>query len=528
MRDLPLGINTFEIIRNNDYLYVDKTKYIYQMFKPGQKYFLSRPRRFGKSLLVSTMENLFNGKKELFEGLYIYDKWDWDKRNPVIKLDFSEGDFATLKKLEVSLNDTLEDVAEDYDIELKRESVPNKFGELIKKLNKKYDKKVVVLVDEYDIPIIQNLYKFDLLDDIQNTLKSFYNVLKRRDAYIEFLFITGVSKFANLSLFSTLNNPDDLTFEDDFACICGYTHEELLFYFEDYIKQLQLKENLSYDDLVDKIVHWYDGYSWNGNDKVYSPYSTLKLFKSKKFKNYWIKTATSKSLIDVFRNSDDYTEILNPIIVNESRFDDFNYEDIDPVSFALQTGYLTIVNEEVFNDIIHYKLEMPNFEVERSLFDYLLDLNVDLNDFSKIRPAIIRSIKSLDNNTFQEQMKGFLAKVPSRIHLDYEFYYQSIFISWLMALGFKVNGEDSTNKGNIGMILEEKDFVVVGECKFSKMKYKSKINEPVKSFEKMICEAVNQINEKKYYEKYSNKKLYYVAFAFAGKEVETKIFEKQG
>jgi len=377
MKKLPIGTQSFSILRNQNYVYVDKTKYIWELVENGRVYFLSRPRRFGKSLLLSTIEELFKGNKKLFEGLYIYEKWNWEKTNPIIYIDFTNLNFETTERLELSFNSILKDIADENNIKIPGNDLYSyKFASLIKKIYEKTSKRVVVLIDEYDKPIVDNITKEDTLKGNQEILKNFYNVLKGTDEYIKFIFITVVSKFANMSLFSSLNSLDDITLNRNFACICGYTHQELKDNFKSYLNNFKDELSISYEETTNKINYWYDGYSWDGKNKVYNPFSTLQLFNNSKFSNYWFETGTPEFLINVLKKSNDYKDILKPITVKESRFKSFSYNNIDPINIFFQTGYLTIVEEMIINDLIHYKLEFPNFEVEISLLDHLLDLNI--------------------------------------------------------------------------------------------------------------------------------------------------------
>ncbi|MDR0912748.1 MAG: ATP-binding protein [Methanobrevibacter sp.] len=533
-RNLPLSIETFRTIIENDYIYVDKTEHILKLISPGKKYFLSRPRRFGKSLLLSTIEELFKGNKKLFKGLYAENNWDWTKTFPVVKINFSTGEYNSNEELKTSLNDTIQLIANEYNISLVSKSIASKFKELIRKISEKENKKVVILIDEYDKAILNNIGNIKVLEDNQATMRSFYSVLKDLDQYIEFLFITGVSKFANISLFSDLNSPIDITLNKQFSSICGYTHQELINCFKEHINSLTIKLNKNNEEVIDKINYWYDGYSWDGETKIYSPYSTLELFFEEKFKNYWFKTATPNSLIKVFKNSKNYDDILKPVKVSDSYFDDFDFENIDPISFAFQTGYLTIAKEEEINNRIYYTLEFPNYEVESSLLDHLLKLNEEKMDLNDLKPKIIEAIGNYDNDTFKMYMKYFLTNIPARIHLDHEYYYQSIYLAWLNGLGFKGEGEAQTNIGLMDMYLETPDFIAIAEFKFSKMKTvtkkgqgkeKRQIKEtkPIKSFDTMINEALNQINLKKYENKFLNRKVIKIAIVFSGKDVETEI-----
>ena len=303
--------------------------------------------------------------------------------------------------------------------------------------------------------------------------------------------------------------------------ICGYTQEELEDNFKNYLTKLQEELSHTNEETLEKIKHWYDGYSWDGKNKVYNPFSVLKLFKNKEFTDYWFETGTPEFLIDVLKNSKDYTEVLEPITVKQSRFKTFSYDNLDPITVFFQTGYLTIAKKIIINDIIHYKLEFPNFEVESSLLDHLLDLNLKEEKTAKRKEKIISFIKNEDNNSFQKEMKGFLARIPSRIHLEHEFYYQSIFLAWLNALGFKAQGESPTNIGFTDMVLKNESSVVIAEFKFSKIKQNTDI--PIKSFDKMLKEAIDQIKDKKYYEKYPDKKIIAIGIAFAGKQLQSQI-----
>ncbi|KZX15805.1 putative AAA-ATPase [Methanobrevibacter cuticularis] len=539
MKKLPIGIQTFREIQEENYVYIDKTKYIHKLATEGKSYFLSRPRRFGKSLLLSTIEELFNGNEKLFEGLYIYDKWDWEETYPIIHLDFTKLNFNTPKNLEKSLNTFLTKLAKDNGINLTNNELYSfRFAEIIEELYKKTNKRVVVLIDEYDKPIIDNISEKEILNGNQKILRSFYNVLKGADQYIKFIFITGISKlgkigdfaelenlrfskFANMSLFSSLNSLDDITLNRNFACICGYTHQDLRNNFKDYLSILKGEESLTEEETIDKINHWYDGYSWDGENKVYNPFSTLKLFKENEFSNYWFETATPELLINVLKTSNDYKEVLNPITVKQSRFKTFDCDNIDPISIFFQTGYLTITEKMIINEIIHYKLEFPNFEVESSLLDHLIDLNISEERTIERKEKIISYIEQCDNENFQKEMRAFLARIPNRIHIEREHYYQSIFLAWLYALGFETEGEMPTNIGFTDMILKEEDFTVLAEFKFSKINPKTDL--PVTSYEKMLIDAIKQIKTRKYYEKYPDKKIIAIAVAFAGKQLQTQI-----
>ncbi|MCL2116251.1 MAG: AAA family ATPase, partial [Methanobrevibacter sp.] len=411
MKRLPVGISTFSEIIEENFIYVDKTQAIYEMVNTGKTYFLSRPRRFGKSLLVSTLEELFKGNKELFKGLYIYNKWDWTKSYTVVKINLGKGNYKIPGVLEDTLDETINRIAREFTVKIYSKTLAGKFTDLIIEIYKKTGKKIVVLIDEYDFPIIDSIKNIEIAEKNRDTLSGFYQVLKASDEYLRFIFLTGVTKFSKTSIFSGLNNLDDITFNKDFSCICGYTQEELEDNFKDYLIKLQDELSYTNEEALEKIKHWYDGYSWDGKNKVYNPFSVLKLFKNNEFTDYWFETGTPEFLIDVLKNSKDYTEVLEPITVKQSRFKTFSYENIDPITVFFQTGYLTIAKKMIFNDIIHYKLEFPNFEVESSLLDHLLDLNLKEEKTAERKEKIISFIKNEDNNSFQKEMKGFLARI---------------------------------------------------------------------------------------------------------------------
>ncbi|MDR0911532.1 MAG: AAA family ATPase [Methanobrevibacter sp.] len=264
--DLPNDIAVFSTMRENNYIYVDKTKQIYNLIKPGGKYFLSRPRRFGKSLLIDTLKELFEGNKKLFKNLYIEDKWDWTKKYPVLHLDMAGRDSENPEKFENSLNNMINRIAKIESIELFDGSSKDKFGQLIEEISLKYEKKIVILVDEYDFPIINNMNNIKIAKGNRKILSEFYQVLKTSEKYIQFLFLTGVSKFSKTTIFSKLNNLTDLTIDHRYSTICGYTNDELNKYFKEHIIELADEKGDSYGKTLNNIKNCYDGYSWDGEN----------------------------------------------------------------------------------------------------------------------------------------------------------------------------------------------------------------------------------------------------------------------
>ncbi|KZX12182.1 ATP-binding protein [Methanobrevibacter filiformis] len=391
MRKLSLGRQDFKTIRENNYIYVDKTKHIYEMIKNSDVNFLSRPRRFGKSLLLNTLKELFRGNKNLFEDLYIYDTWDWNVKYPVIYLDLSVNSSSS-NELKDSLNDLLNRIAREFSVQLYSKTLKARFEDLIIEIHNKYHQKVVILIDEYDNPIIDNIKNLKLAEDNRDILHDFYRTLKTMDEHIRFIFLTGVSKFANVSIFSALNNPTDITLDKNFATICGYTQEELERYFGEYISKLAKNLSFSYDEILEKIKYWYDGYSWDGENSVYNPQSTMVAFNRLKFNNYWFKTGTPRFLID-FMKLYDTQPILEPVITDESSFDSFDIEDISEIGLLFQTGYLTVKKLQLIDEEEEYTLAIPNNEVKNSTLKHLLNIYTKYPDYD-----LFRLIKEMKNN----------------------------------------------------------------------------------------------------------------------------------
>ncbi|MDR2757405.1 MAG: AAA family ATPase, partial [Planctomycetaceae bacterium] len=372
MKNLPIGIQSFEDLRSNNYLYVDKTEIIHRMISTGKCYFLSRPRRFGKSLLVSTMEAIFKGRKELFDGLYIYDKWDWSQNYPVIRIDWTRINLSTVDKMEISLCRYLRSIAQRYKITLLGETVSDCFDELIMLLYEQTGEKVVVLIDEYDKPITSHLFDSQL-DIIRKTVHDFYQVLKGSDEYLRFIFLTGVSKFSGLSIFSALNNLNDITLHKQFVSICGYTQEELENNFPEYIDSVADYLNMTKEKVLEQIRYWYNGYTWDGKTAIYNPFSTLMFFYAQHFNDYWFNTGTPTFLIDIIQRRNRTNTILEPFVVSDNIFKGYSLPDIEETPLLFQTGYLTIRHKELIDGIPRYTLGVPNSEVNKAFLTCLLE-----------------------------------------------------------------------------------------------------------------------------------------------------------
>ncbi|MDR2545215.1 MAG: ATP-binding protein [Methanobrevibacter sp.] len=510
MKKLPIGTQDFSILREDDYLYVDKTEHIFKLVENGRIYFLSRPRRFGKSLLISTIEELFKCNKKLFEDLYIYNKWDWTKPYPVLSLDLSGSEES--ENIHDFLNDILEEASEDFNVELKRITLNKKFKELIKKVSLKTGEKVVVLIDKYDDPIIKNLKNPEIAEKIRNTLNSFYKALKESDSYIKFLFLTGISKFSNVSIFSALNNPDDITLSQDFSTICGYTQDELQSNFSSHIENLIEKQGLTEEETLNYIKFWYDGYSWNGVDKVYNPFSTLKLFKENSFDTHWFETGTPKFLTDFSYNIE---TILEPVDTIKSDFDDFDPLNISQNALLFQTGYLTIKNVDENKMPPIYRLNIPNFEVRRAFFNNLVSefSNVSINDLMKYRKIFWESVLEGDEETIKEIVGDYLAPIPNILRSKEEKYYHALIFRWLLSMGFNIHCEVLTYSGRVDAVIEKNNKIIIIEFK----------QDNERSIDEMIKESLQQIEDRKYEIPYKGKTIIRMAIVFSKEKIGCKI-----
>ncbi len=356
MKKLPIGIQTFQDIRdkNENYVYIDKTEIALKLITNGRYYFLSRPRRFGKSLFLSTLKAIFQGKKELFEELYIYDKWDWNTKYPVIHISFGSGVLDTQEKIQDKIEKNFKDAQELLDIKCEKlNNMAICFLELIQKAYEKYNKKVVILVDEYDKPILDNIDNIEMAKVAREELKNIYSVIKDSDEYIKFAFLIGVSKFSKASIFSGLNNLEDISLNKRYGNICGYTQKDLESCFDDY-----------FDDVdMNRVKDWYNGYNFLG-DSLYNPFDIL-LFLSndKTFDNYWFATGTPTFLMKLIEKNSYFLPSLANLIVDKKLLDSFDIENLDLEVILYQAGYLTIEKTEITPfETINYKLKLPQIK----------------------------------------------------------------------------------------------------------------------------------------------------------------------
>jgi|LakMenEpi03Aug12_release.lakeMendotaPanAssembly.Ray.scaffolds.fasta_scaffold285393_1 hypothetical protein len=489
LKPLPITTYTFRKIIEEGLLYVDKTQYLYELIQyPSAAYFLSRPRRFGKSLLISTLDEIFRGNKELFQGLWIYQSaYQWEVR-PVIRIDFSRHTVSDAKTLVQIIDYYLEEIAQDYGLVLKGFSYQSRFQNLIRQLAQ--TSRVVILIDEYDKPIIDNLENVEEAKRIRDTLKAFYGSIKAMDQHLHMAFITGISKFSQVGVFSTLNNLVDLTMNTRFASMLGLTEAEIRLNFADYVTAFATERNQSTEELLAQLRTWYDGFCFAPNaENVYNPYSVVHLFYQRSFTNHWFETGTPTFLIKLIRERNYDLDHFDNLVVNEIDFKTYELESLEIVPLLFQTGYLTIKShhQEPMREIV-YTLGYPNYEVENSFFAHLL------NAFSYTERTLSRSyltklidaLKAKALDQVFEVVTVFFANVPYNLHLKYEQYYQSIFYTLFTMIGMEITAEVETNDGRIDAVVELTDHIFLFEFKI----------------DKSAKDALQQIKDNHYYHKY--------------------------
>ncbi len=502
MKELTSSVYTFEKLINGNFLYIDKTEYIWKLIRPADgMYFMLRPRRFGKSLTVSTLDAIFSGKKELFKGLSIYDKdYDW-KKYPIIHLDMGNCGAKTPQELENYIFDMLVGIANEFNLEIRGHSNSKRFEFLIQDLYKQGP--VVILVDEYDKSILGNATN-PCIREILDVLKSFYSTIKTCEPYERFVFLTGVSKFAHVSVFSDLNNLTDITMTADYACMMGYTQEELEYHFADRLDALEKQLPIPRDEFLEKIRNWYNGYRFHaGAETVYNPVSVAQFFTNDgEFNNYWFATGTPTFLLNLIKktNYDFESALTHP--VSGLAFAAYEVDKIEPLPLLLQTGYLTI--KSTFQDfgVTFYNLDFPNFEV-RSAFDtYLMNAytNVSKGEAEGAAINLARLVRSGDVDGFMKSLNTFLAAIPYDIQIEQEKYYQTIFFLLFLLVGVYIEAEARTNNGRIDAVAAYNEWVFIFEFK---------INQDAEV-------ALSQIREKEYFAKYqhSGKKIILIGANF--------------
>ena len=460
-RKLPIGMQTFREIRESNCYYVDKTAYVGRLLDEGKHYFLSRPRRFGKSLFLDTCKELFEGNEPLFEGLAIHDRWDWSVRHPVLRLSFGSGNFKEPGQLALNLKEQLAAAERRAEVVTDYDTAPGRLAALLEALHRQSGQTVTVLVDEYDKPILDALDAPEVARANRDFLRSAYAVVKDSDAHIRFSFITGVSKFSKVSLFSGLNNLKDITLNPRYSAICGYTEADLDTVFAPELGGLDR----------DQVRDWYNGYSWRGADKVYNPFDILLLFDSREFAAHWFETGTPTFLVDTLFRRRVSSLALDGMVGNAELLSTFDVDDMPTEALLFQTGYLTIVRPEPRGTEMFYRLGYPNREVRQSLNRSLL--NRMTGDASRPVAHSARLYDLLLVNDFTglaALFESFFASIPYEWYTNndiasYEGFYASVFYSYFAGLGLDVVVEDSSSHGRLDMAVRFNDNVYLFEFK---------------------------------------------------------------
>ena len=532
LKKLPIGIQTFSQIRDENYIYVDKTEEALEVIENYKYAFLSRPRRFGKSLFLDTLRNIFEGKRELFEGLYIYDKWDWSIKYPVIKIDWA-GDMQTLDSLKSTAIGIFRNNQDRLKVECEDVKVPSTcFSELIQKTYKKYNQKVVILIDEYDKPILDVIENREQAKINREFIKALYTVIKANDEYIRFAFLTGVSKFSKASIFSGLNMLTDISLMPKFGNICGYTQNDLETTFKEYLQ----------DTNMQKIKEWYNGYNFLKDD-LYNPFDILQFIDNElMYDNYWFRSATPTFLIKLIEKNNYFLPKLSNLVVGKELVDSFDVENINLEVILYQSGYLTIESvKEKRRGGFEYKLKIPNKEVKISLNDYIIDHLINQRDLSgraKLQDDLYDALANGDLNFFKNTLISIFAGIPYNNYSNnniqnYEGFYATVVYVYLQSLGIKIIGEDVTNQGRIDLTLfiEDKiyiiEFKVLRETGDERRETGDERRETRKG-----NSALAQIKKKNYHQKYlnpelrtPNSELYLIGIEFSKEEKNIVGFE---
>lgn len=441
-KKLPIGIQTFREIREEGHYYVDKTRFVVKLAEEGKYYFLARPRRFGKSLFLDTLAEAFAANRSLFDGLDLVHRWDWSRSHPVIRVSFAEGGFVSRAELDERIREILDANAARLGVALSARTLAGRFGDLIAGAAEKYGARTVVLVDEYDKPILDNLTAPETARALRDGLRDFYSVLKGRDAHLRFVFLTGVSKFSKVSLFSGLNNLYDLTLDPDYATICGYTESDLEQVFGPEL------DGLARDD----IRRWYDGYRWLG-EAVYNPYDVLLLFRTRDFRAWWFETGTPAFLVEWLKARRLFTPQLERMFGDDELLSAFDVDFIRPEAMLWQTGYLTIRERERIGGRDAYWLSVPNQEVRNALNRALLSGWLpDAAAAIQSGLDLHRALATGDVDALRRRIERLYAGIPhdwyrSNPIAQYEGYDAGVFYSYLAALGFDLTAEDVSHHG---------------------------------------------------------------------------------
>jgi hypothetical protein len=466
MKKLPIGIQTFSEIIEQGYTYVDKTGHALAMAQQGKYWFLSRPRRFGKSLFVDTLKELFEGNEPLFRGLAIHEQWDWSRRYPVIKLDFSAGVVQSRAELDQRIYHLLEENERRLGIECPKgkNDIPGSFSDLISFLYAQTGQPVVILVDEYDKPILDNIDHPEVAAEVREGMKNLYSAMKGQDAHIRFAFVTGVTKFSKVSLFSGLNQLRDLTLSPSFATICGYTQGDLESTFAEHLAGVDWE----------RLKAWYNGYNFLG-EPVYNPFDILLFIgEDHAYRNYWFETGSPSFLIKLFQRRRYFVPDLESQEVTEELLDSFDVERINPVTLLYQTGYLTLA--ESYNHLGEwvYRLRIPNQEVRIALHNQIIHGYTDIVERRLFyKGGLYEALAQADLDGLIAAIKRLFAAIPWRNFTgndlaDAEGYYASVLYAFFASMNAEIIPEDISNHGQVDLTLKFAEYIYVVEIKLER------------------------------------------------------------
>ena len=509
-RRLPIGIQTFREVREEDCYYVDKTPYLERLLREGKHYFLSRPRRFGKSLFLDTLKEFFEGNQALFSGLHIHDRHDWSKRHPVVRLSFGGGNFKDPDLLEANVMEQLAAAERRSGVGSEFLTAAGRFAGLLEALHGHTGRRVAVLVDEYDKPILDGLVDApEVARANRDYLRGLYGVIKDSDAHVRFTFLTGVSKFSKVSVFSVLNNLTDLTLDRRYSSICGYTERDLDTVFAPELVGLDRE----------RVREWYNGYRWRGAEKVYNPYDVLLLLDTREFAAHWFETGTPAFLVDTLLERRVASVSLDTMMSTGDLLAAFDVGKIGTEALLFQTGYLTITGEEELGGEALYRLGYPNREVRQSLNRVLLrHLVQDAERQTANSIRLARLLGAHDCAGLEELFHAFFASIPYEWHTsndiaNYEGYYASVFYSYFAALGYEIAVEESSSHGRLDMAVCTGGHVYLFEFKVAEMS-------PPGS-------ALAQLQERDYAAKYrdSGKPIHLIGVEFSRRTRNVTAFE---
>lgn len=504
MRKYPVGIQSFESLRKGGYLYIDKTELIYRLVSTGKYYFFSRPRRFGKSLLISTLEAYYSGRKELFQGLYICQmEKDW-LSYPILHIDLNAQKYDTLKSLDDILNDILTKWEKVYGTEPSEVSLSLRFQGIIQRAAEKTGRNVVILVDEYDKPMLQAIGNSELQDNYRDTLKAFYGALKSKDQYIQFALLTGVTKFSKVSIFSDLNNLMDISFDKRYAELCGITENEIHAWLETDLHELSVHAKMSYEQVCQSLKEHYDGYHFTEDSVgLYNPFSLLNTFAKMKFGNYWFETGTPTYLAQLLKQNKCNLVRLSNEVVTADLLNGVDSLTNNPIPVLYQSGYLTIKSYNPRFNV--YTLGFPNQEVEEGFISYLLPY------YAHVQPAesafqimsFIEEVEKGEIDAFFSRLQSFFADTPYEMVRDLELHYQNVLFIIFKLLGFYTEAEYHTSEGRIDLVIKTNRFIYLMEFKL----------------EGSAEEALKQINDKHYAVPFQTdgRKVYKIGVNFSNK-----------